>query len=601
MVSWFDPAQLIDTGLKSLASSVVGQRSDRRLIQALAARGSEPFDYSTHLREHEGRFENDAARPREEVWFDYVADTGDGWNSSYAIAYALAQPALEVGAPRAASRHLTRRGDLLIFGGDQVYPTPSRQAYEARLITPYRSALPPAAAGEAPHVFAIPGNHDWYDGLECFTRIFCSDLGGRGFAGWRTRQRRSYFALKLPGRWWLLGSDGQLQSDADAPQIEYFRQIANHHMRAGDRVILCLSEPSWIYARKYEALGAEAVETDLLFFTNEVFARKHIEVKLLLAGDLHHYRRHEEISPRDPAAPTQKITAGGGGAFLHPTHDQDVSQLSERAAPAAAPARQFALRASYPSEAVSRRLTWGNLLFPIHNPSFGIVPAVLYLMTAWLFGATIGFRTTDDPWSSFLLILKAFNRNPGLALWMLALAGVFVVFTDTHSRLYKWAGGLLHMAAHYVCIFYVGWAVAYLVSRMPAWLGEDSFTAFALMAFAMTAAGWLLGSFIVGVYLLISLNVFGRHSEEAFSALKIQDYKQFLRFHVAADGTLTLYPIKIEHVPRRWRRARPDEASPSALQPVRSLRAELIEAPIVLAPHAAQAFHPRDGDRAPGG
>ena len=57
----------------------------------------------------------------------------------------------------------------------------------------------------------------------------------------------------------------------------------------------------------------------------------------------------------------------------------------------------------------------------------------------------------------------------------------------------------------------------------------------------------------MGVYLLISLNVFGRHSEEAFSGLRIEDYKHFLRLHIDRTGALTIWPIKIERVPRRWR------------------------------------------------
>ena len=38
MVGWFDPGQLWSTGLKSLVSLFVGEQSDRRIVQALAAR-----------------------------------------------------------------------------------------------------------------------------------------------------------------------------------------------------------------------------------------------------------------------------------------------------------------------------------------------------------------------------------------------------------------------------------------------------------------------------------------------------------------------------------------------------------------------------------
>jgi hypothetical protein len=63
----------------------------------------------------------------------------------------------------------------------------------------------------------------------------------------------------------------------------------------------------------------------------------------------------------------------------------------------------------------------------------------------------------------------------------------------------------------------------------------------------------LAGSLIWGVYLLASLNLFGRHANEAFSSLRIADYKNFLRLRIRADGELWIYPVGIERVPR-WKR-----------------------------------------------
>ena len=220
---------------------------------------------------------------------------------------------------------------MLVFGGDEVYPTPSREEYQRRLVAPYAAAFGDDEPGERPHVYAIPGNHDWYDGLSAFTRLFCSDIGGRRFAGWWTRQRRSYFVLKLPHRWWLVGSDGQLQRDLDVPQMEHFREIAERFMQAGDKVILCLSLPVWVYAQKYRSMGRVFDETDLIYLREEVFAKRGVEVKVYLTGDLHHYRRHQEtVDSAAGHSPVQKITAGGGGAFLHPTHEEDVSVLREQ-------------------------------------------------------------------------------------------------------------------------------------------------------------------------------------------------------------------------------------------------------------------------------
>jgi hypothetical protein len=583
MVDWYEPRQLLHTGMKSLFSKIVGERSDQRIVQALASRRPDYYDYTFHYRD--GRHEPyvDRSRPREEVWIDYVSDTGDGWNSTYAIAYAVSQPELEVSAPSDQPPAALRlpRADLLVFGGDEVYPTPSREEYHRRLIVPYEKAFGDSQPPEAPHVFAIPGNHDWYDGLNAFARLFCSEFGGRHFAGWRTRQRRSYFALKLPARWWLIGSDGQLQSDIDTPQIEYFRHIANRHMQRGDRVILCLASPVWVRAHKYRQFGGVLDETDLRYLRDEVFASRGVTMNVFLAGDEHHYRRHEEVVPPGGQTPIQKITAGGGGAFLHPTHDEDVTTLEEeRVRPDETP-RRFALKTTYPSVQRSRTLAFRNLLFAFRSPKFGLIPAAVYLMTIWMVSAAVVRPRPHSVGDAVELTAQAFNRNPALTLWVLLLMAALVTFNDTHSRLYRWLGGLAHASAHWLCMFAIGWGALAVVL----WLAPDvRFVRFVSVAVLVGAGGWVVGSVLMGLYLLISLNVFGRHSEQAFSAIRIEDFKHFLRLHVDREGTLRIYPIRIERVPRRWRARKAEDTTPSHVVPDEAFEPTLIEDPVVVTP-----------------
>lgn len=85
----------------------------------------------------------------------------------------------------------------------------------------------------------------------------------------------------------------------------------------------------------------------------------------------------------------------------------------------------------------------------------------------------------------------------------------------------------------------------------------------------------------MGIYLLVSLNVFGRHGNEAFSALAIQDWKNFVRMKIDRAGNLTIYPIGIRRVPRAWRVA---NEGISRLMPDddRCTPPELIETPVVL-------------------
>jgi hypothetical protein len=336
--------------------------------------------------------------------------------------------------------------------------------------------------------------------------------------------------------------------------------------------------PVWIYAQKYRNIDRVFDETDLVFLREEVFAKAGVQVKVYLTGDLHHYRRHEE-TPESAAGdvPVQKITAGGGGAFLHPTHEEDVSLLREEAVTEDARARAYQVKATYPDMKRSARLAWGNLLFPIRNPGFGVVPATIYMMTAWLVGAAAGGATPYTVRGAVRLTVSAFEGHPGLTLWMLTTLAGFLAFTDTHSRIYRVLGGLSHFSVHMAALFLLGWGARDIATR---WLGLDGALRAGLAGAGIFAGGWVVGSFIVGLYLLVSVNVFGRHSEEAFSGLRVQDYKHFLRLHVDRHGALTIWPIKIERVPRRWRDRTPADPTSSRVVPDEPLTPELIEPPI---------------------
>ena len=109
-----------------------------------------------------------AERLGREVWIDFVADTGDDHDLSLAVGRMLfAEYAL------AGTERRLPRGDLLIFGGDTAYPAATANELERRLLQPWNSVLAEKADEGPPRVLlAIPGNHDWYDGLDGFGRLF---------------------------------------------------------------------------------------------------------------------------------------------------------------------------------------------------------------------------------------------------------------------------------------------------------------------------------------------------------------------------------------------------------------------------------------------
>ena len=47
-------------------------------------------------------------------------------------------------------------------------------------------------------------------------------------------------------------------------------------------------------------------------------------------------------------------------------------------------------------------------------------------------------------------------------------------------------------------------------------------------------------------------SLFKVNVNELFAGQGIEDAKSFLRMHIAADGTLTVYPIGVDRICRQW-------------------------------------------------
>lgn len=565
MVGWYDPMQLFRTAIEVFFSTLFGRHSDYRLMEALTRGSDSHFDFTQEWKQGDDNHDEPDiwGKPREDIWIDYVGDVGDGWNSTYAIAHCLAQPELLIESKdkRRNEPCRTKRGDILIFGGDQVYPIANRLNYKQRLVGPYQTALDETDPPH-PHAFAIPGNHDWYDSLVSFTRLFCQQ---RFFAGWQTDQSRSYFALKLPGHWWLLGTDVQLDSDIDVPQVNYFKKVADEQIQPGDRVIICTAEPHWVYAALYAKDDSNYNENNLAYFEKRIIGDK-AKVVAFIAGDQHHYRRFEAKDC------TQKITAGGGGAFLHPTHGEELQSLKDGSTH----------QRSYPSKSESKARSLRNLAFIVFNPWFGLLTGLFYMLTSWTVMANLSEAETFRAAAS--MVLDRLAVSPAAVFWVVTLFAGFVLFTDTHSKPYRLIAGPIHGAAHVLAVFFIGWGATYFtVSGLHLKFG--SFSQLVSAGVIIFFGGWLAGSVILGLYLLISLNLFRRHSNEAFSALSIQDWKNFLRIRIEDNGKLTIFPIGLRKVPRKWNRRKDGQKGPG-YEPAQEneIKPILIEGPLLFTP-----------------
>ena len=60
---------------------------------------------------------------------------------------------------------------FLVISSDVVYPNGEMHDYEDKFLLPFKGVTKP--------VYAIPGNHDWYDALEAFSATFFEPSAAR--------------------------------------------------------------------------------------------------------------------------------------------------------------------------------------------------------------------------------------------------------------------------------------------------------------------------------------------------------------------------------------------------------------------------------------
>lgn len=552
-VRWFDTRQLLATAAKTLAATIIGSMSGRReLMAALDPQYANPASLAG----------------KDEVWLDFLADCGDGWNASMSIAWLIGRDALslakdgtrtlqpippdcfaEVPVPDALDQYRLPHGALLIGGGDQVYPTASPDGYQHRFIDPFRCAR--YAQTPSRSIYAIPGNHDWYDGLTSFIRLFCQTGEDRRWIGaWRTGQRRSYFALELPHHTWLWGVDMALEDDLDPPQQEFFRQHSAL-LRKGDQVILCVPTPTWIHV-----VGKDVdLDRTQLRMANKLEIIMELarggagcptDVPLVLTGDSHYYARHETtIGGR----PRHYIICGGGGAFglgtLETPETLRVTEVNDE------PVTAYC-RKTFPDAAHSVALRRGVLRFPLMNWAFSTALAFVQLLLLWLIGGNALVSHEPLTYNNALLGIT----QPAPLFWLLLTLTGFMAFGASGRRNGEGpsvgsAAGFVHGLLQVVGSQLIVWAAGLIMGAWPASapIGTRWLAVLAASPLLYLYCGTLFGFYLFLVQFLLRL-----HDEEVYSSQGIEDYKSFLRIRIGPGG-ITVYPIGLERIARHWRPA----------------------------------------------
>ena len=291
-----------------------------------------------------------------ELWFDYIADTGDGQRAVYSVALLCLSDLHADGAEEVLGRELRfgvgpdpadclHRGQFLFVGGDTAYHVADVRTLKERFVRPFQWACEDLGITDADPrpLLGIPGNHDWYDSIDGFGALFRQPpvrapgpLRRAGpeqaleISAFRTVQQASYVALDLPFGWTFVGLDAQ-NGRIDRLQRDFFSGLS---LGERDRLIVATPEPSTVFGTRgssadaleatFDDLGMEAPHSR----DGDLPAGK---IRLDLSGDIHHYARYWGPDGAGAGTPNYaSVVAGLGGAFLH-SSETDLGDIEPRA------------------------------------------------------------------------------------------------------------------------------------------------------------------------------------------------------------------------------------------------------------------------------
>lgn len=286
--------------------------------------------------------------------FDFMVlgDTGEGDVSQYTVVPGLLRAAADT--------------EFALIASDIVYPSGDANEYVEKFFVPYRDYPQP--------IYAVPGNHDWLDGLCGFMRHFCgatppprlertvADALGIGTVSmrlWRparrvrrrtleqaqqlrgAAQRRGplqpnmYFCIDTP-RLRIVCIDTGIEGRLDWRQGQWLRAVSadprpkllvsgkpiyGNGVISPRRILpksASVAGPSRRSPREARAAGERGPrgrDGTLL----EVVTDPANNYRLVLSGDIHNYQRYP-VRLRD-GRPLPFVVCGGSGAFMSATHE----------------------------------------------------------------------------------------------------------------------------------------------------------------------------------------------------------------------------------------------------------------------------------------
>jgi hypothetical protein len=481
-----------------------------------------------------------------EVWIDFVADTGDDHDVSLAVGRMLfAEYTLAGDQPRSLPR-----GDILVFGGDIAYPASTAYELERRLLRPWNSVLNEKAVdGRRRVTLGIPGNHDWYDGLDGFGRLFRKSALDNFIEPATEGEREdvtpvnSFYRRAGRGLHRLLHLDEfdesmhMVEEAAGSLAAIFLRSTLRRPSRlslAGYAAVQDASYWALALAPGMDLWGVDRQLRAADFRQQVFFARRRAEAKprkfffvspdpalaygepnepgmkiledchfslesdnlFYLTGDAHHYERRT-------VGDSMHVIAGGGGAFVHGTR---IARDSNIAPPECVyPDRRTSLRLAL---GMPLRLAAGTAGFLPHTV-FGML--ALLEIAAFQLGAITGALTvavlTLIATIGFSFAVRARLERPAATWAVSILFGLILGLAPLGLRL--------------------------ALSRALPWPWD-------YMAVVLGHA--VFGSLVLGVFLLV-LILTGLEHQQGFAALGHPGFRHFVRLCIHPGGKVEGFVI----------------------------------------------------------
>ncbi len=220
--------------------------------------------------------------------------------------------------------------DFVVISSDIVYPSGAMKDYERKFFLPFKGLTKP--------VYAIPGNHDWYDALEGFAATFFTPEAARKAMAARINSDLHITSTNKKDIERLVNQASFLKSEYNLPvgyqnapffqvSTDFFvlitidtgvRRRVDSVQLAWIKAVLEASRGKYVMAllgHPFYAIGEYQGNMNPDFKALHDLLRQY-KVPLVMAGDTHDLEYYKELPQNGDGHTMHHFVNGGGGAYL---------------------------------------------------------------------------------------------------------------------------------------------------------------------------------------------------------------------------------------------------------------------------------------------